>query len=74
MNIHLIYTIYVKSLFNKSFTPKQNYPVRWGYRIHRLNLCREIRCVLDMTQNNLMAKFRVPLHCHPSQVHSGPEW
>ena len=39
--------------------------------------------VLDMTLNNLMVMFqqcwnfgecRVPLHCHRSQVHSGPEW
>ena len=39
--------------------------------------------VLDMTLNNLMVRFQqcwsfgkcgVPLHCHCSQVHSGPEW
>ena len=39
--------------------------------------------VLDMTLNNLMVRFQqswsfeecgVPLHCHRSQVHSGPEW
>ena len=39
--------------------------------------------VLDMTQHNLMVRFQqcwsfgeceVLLHCHHSQVHSGPEW
>ena len=39
--------------------------------------------VLDMTLNNLMVRFQwywsfgecgVPLHCHCSQVHSGPAW
>ena len=39
--------------------------------------------VLDMIQNNLIVRFQrcwsfvecgVPLHCHRSQVHSGPEW
>ena len=39
--------------------------------------------VLDMTLNNLMVRFQqcwsfgecgVPLHCHRSQVHTGPEW
>ena len=33
--------------------------------------------VLDMTLNNLMVRFGecgVPLHCHCSQVHCGPEW
>ena len=39
--------------------------------------------VLDMTLNNLIVRFEqcwsfgeygVPLHCHRSQVHSGPEW
>ena len=39
--------------------------------------------VLDMTLNDLMVRFQqcwifgecgVPLHCHCSQVHSGPEW
>ena len=62
-------------------------PVGWGCRIHRLFLCRGVRpppaSVLDMTLNNLMVRFQqcwsfreygVPLHCHRSQVHSGPEW
>ena len=62
-------------------------PVSWGCRIHWLHLCRGVRppltSVLDMTLNNLMVRFqqcwsfeecRVPLHCHRSQVHSGPEW
>ena len=62
-------------------------PVGWGCRIHRLLLCRGVRpppmSVLYMTLNNLMVRFQqcwsfgecgVPLHCHRSQVHSGPEW
>ena len=63
-------------------------PVGWGCRIHRLLLCRGVRpppltSVLDMTLNNLMVRFqqcwsfgecRVPLHCHRSLIHSGPEW
>ena len=66
----------------------QNYcPVGWGCRIHRLLLCRGVRppptSVLDMTLKNLMVRFQpcwsfrecgVPLYCHCSQVHSGPEW
>ena len=61
-------------------------PVGWGCRIHRLHLCRGVRfpptSVLHMTLNNLMVRFQwcwsfgergVPLHCHRSQVHSGPE-
>ena len=68
-------------------TPLRNCPVSWGCRIHWLHLCRGVRppptSVLDMTLNNLMVRFqqywsfgecRVPLHCHSSQVHSGPEW
>ena len=62
-------------------------PVSWGWRIHWLHLCRGVRhpltSVLDMTLNNLMVRLQqcwsfgecgVPLHCHCSQVHSGPEW
>ena len=62
-------------------------PVSLGCRIHWLHLCRGVRppptSVLDMTLNNLMVRFQqcwsfgecgVPLHCHHSQVHSGPEW
>ena len=62
-------------------------PVGWGCRIHRLLLCRGVRHpptgVLDMTRNNLMVRFHqgwsfgecgVPLYCHWSKVHSGPEW
>ena len=39
--------------------------------------------VLDMTLNNLIVRFQqcwsfgecgVPLYCHCSQVHSGPDW
>ena len=68
--------------------PRQLFcPVSWGCRIHWLHLCRGVRppltSVLDMTLNNLMVRFQqcssfgecgVPLHCHCSQVHSGPEW
>ena len=63
-------------------------PVSWGCRIHWLHLCRGVSpppltSVLVMTLNNLMVRFQqcwsfgecgVPLHCHRSQVHSGPEW
>ena len=70
-------------LFHPAFCP-----VDWGCRIHQLLLCRGLRpppptSVLDMTLNNLMVRFKqcwsfgecgVPLHCHRSQVHSGPEW
>ena len=63
-------------------------PVGWGCRIHRLLLCRGVRplpptSVLDMTINNQIVRLQqcwsfgecgVPLHCHCSQVHSGPEW
>ena len=67
---------------------RNNCPVGWGCRIHRLLLCRGVRqppheCPGYMTLNNLMVRFQqcwsfgecgVPLHCHRSQVHSGPEW
>ena len=69
---------------------KMDCPVGWGCRIHWLRLWRGVRpphthttSVLDMTLSNLMARFQqcwcfgecgVPLHCHRSQVHSGPEW
>ena len=57
-------------------------------RIHWQHLCRGVRpppneCPGNMTLNNLMVRFQqcwsfgecgVPLHCHRSQVHSGPEW
>ena len=69
-------------------TNRLNCPVGWGCRIHRLLLCRGVRAppqtsILDMTLNNLMMRFQqcwssgecgVPLHCHCSQAHSGPEW
>ena len=60
--------------------------VGWGCRIYQLHLCRGVRppmSVLDMILNNRMVRFqwcwsfgecRVPLHCHCSQVYSGPEW
>ena len=66
--------------------PALSCPVSWDCRIHWLHLCRGVRppltSVLDMTLNNLMVRFQqcwsfgecgVPLHCHRSQVHSGPE-
>ena len=62
-------------------------PVGWGCRIHRLHLCRGVTppqtVAMDMTLNNLMVRFQwclsfgkcgALLHCHCSQVHSGPEW
>ena len=63
-------------------------PVGWGCRIHWLHLCRGVRpppqtSVLDMTLNNLMVRFQqcwsfgecgIPLHCHRSKAHSGPDW
>ena len=62
-------------------------PVGWGYRIHRLLLCRGVRpspneCPgYDTKQSDgeVPATLElwgsgVPLHCHRSQVHSGPEW
>ena len=61
--------------------------VDWGYRIHRLHLCREVdplptKSILDTTLNHLMVRLQpwrfrecgVPLHCHYSQVHSNSEW
>ena len=75
-------------IFISPFSFSSLCPVGWGYRIHRLLLCRGGKTppptsVLDMTLNNLMVRFqqcwslgecRVPLHCHCSQVHSDPEW
>ena len=69
-------------------TPLHNHcPVSLGCRIHWLHLCRRVRPppneYPDMTLNNLMVRFQqcwgfwecgVPLYCHRSQVHSGPEW
>ena len=68
-------------------TQLSTYPVSWGCRIHWLHLCRGVRppltSILDRTLNNLMVRFQqcwsfgewgVPLHCHRSQIHSGPEW
>ena len=74
---------YQKSTF---YSTLYSCPVGWGCRIHRLLLCRGVRpptSVRDMTLNNLMVRFQqcwsfgeygVPLYCHRSQVHSGPEW
>ena len=66
---------------------KSHCPVVLGCRIHRLLLCRGERptpttSFLDMTLNTLMVwiqqywsfgEWGVPLYCHRSQVHSGPE-
>ena len=74
--------------FSIRISPKMLCPVGWGCRIHRLLLGRWVRTlpptiVLDMTLNNLMVRYqqywsfgecRVPLHCHRSQVYSGPGW
>ena len=79
---------FIFSLGNKGSCKKSySCPVSWGCRIHWRHLCRgvnpPITSVLDMTLNNLMVRFQqcwslgecgVPLHCHRSQVHSGPEW
>ena len=60
----------------------------WNKTVHQLYLCRGVRppppmSVLDMTLINLMVRFHwcwgfgqcgALLHCHCSQVHSGPEW
>ena len=75
------------SSFSKFVCEGIRCPVGWGCRIHWLHLGRGVRPpqtnVLDMTLNNLMVRFQqcwsfgecgVPLHCHRSQVYSGPEW
>ena len=84
---NVVYTNLVHRATPQIWTPKDDCPVSWGCRIHWLHLCRGVRptlkSVLDMTLNNLMVRFQqcwsfgecgVPLHCHRSQVHSGPEW
>ena len=61
--------------------------VGWGWRIHRLHLCRRVRppttSVLNTVLNNLIVKFQeswsfgergVLLHCHHSQVLFSLEW
>ena len=69
-------------------TVQQVHCSRWGLLPRLLNtptasLQRGKTSVLDITLNNLMVRFQqcwsfgdcgVPLHCHRSQVHSGPEW
>ena len=60
-------------------------PVGWGFRLHRLHLCRVARTrpptsVMIMPLNDLMVRLqlwrfgesRVTPHYHCSQVHSGP--
>ena len=62
-------------------------PVSWGCRIHWLHLCRGVRTPpnecprYDTKQSDgdipkcwSFGECGVPLYCHPSQVHSGPEW
>ena len=69
------------------FFSAQHLPSRLGmYNTPTASLQRgktHTMSILDMTLNNLMVKFQqcwsfgecgVPLHCHRSQVHSGPEW
>ena len=60
----------------------------WPESVGNRKLCREVRphlptSVLDMSLNNQMVRFQecwsfgesgVPLHCHLSRLHSGPEW
>ena len=65
----------------------EEWPSGGGCRICRLHLCRGVRpppmSILYMTLNNLMVRFQwcwrfgecgAHLHCHCSQVHSGPKW
>ena len=47
-------------------------PVSWGCRIHRLHLGRGVRPLSQQSWS--FRGCRVPLHCHGSQIHSGPEW
>ena len=81
------YVPFLSGCITHGETSMHDCPVGWGCRIHRLLLCRGIRphptSVLDMTLHNLMGRFQqcwnfgecgVPIHCHRSQVHSGPEW
>ena len=59
-------------------------PVSWGCRIHRLILCRRVRphneCPGYNTKQSdgevsvMLELWRILLHCHRFQVHSGPEW
>ena len=66
--------------FHKSY-----FPVGWGCREHRLPLCNGVRPPFhnecsgyDTKQSDgevpVMLECGVPLHCHCSQVHSGPKW
>ena len=85
---HQFEQVFLWSLIDSKSLQAFNCPVGWGYRIHWLLHCRGVRplppmSVLDTTLNNLMVRFQqcwsfgecgVPLHCHRSQVHSGPEW
>ena len=86
LNVYIYIYIYIYKYFLICLKHCPNFFFFWGCRIHRLLLCRGVRpppetSVLDMTQNNLMVRFQqcwsfgecgVPLHCHRSQVHSGP--
>ena len=86
LNKAVPYKIVVVQPLTSYLTKVFNCPVSWGCRIHWLHLGWGVRppltSVLDMTLNNLMVRFQqcwsfgecgVPLHCHCSQVYSGPE-
>ena len=84
--IYIYMYIYICSF---TTPPKIHYcQVGWGCRIHWQQLCRGVRpplpmSALDLTLNNLMVRLQwrwgfgeygAPLHCHCSQVLSGPAW
>ena len=60
--------------------------VGWGCRMYQLLLCRVVRppnkCPGYDTKQSygeapvcwIFRECRVPLYCHHSQIHSGPEW
>ena len=87
---YIIIIILIKARWQHRFSwlswaisPEHFYPISWGCRIHRLQLCRGVSHphrpmnVLVMTLNNLMVRFQwcwsfrecwVLLLCHRSQV------
>ena len=83
--IHSLCICICSHITHRSIILSTDCPVGWGCRIHRLLLCRGVRppttSVLYMILNYLMVRFQqcwsfgesgVSLHCHCSQVHSGP--